>query len=131
MAELKTRPTDQSVAAFLDAIPDAGRRQDALAIRDMMREVTGAEPRMWGGSIVGFGDYHYKYASGREGDWFRVGFSPRKQNLTLYLTYGYEQHADVLARLGKYKTGKACLYINRLRDVDMAALRELVERAAQ
>lgn len=131
MAELKTRPTDQSVAAFLDAIPDAGRRQDALAVRDMMREVTGAEPRMWGDSIVGFGDYHYKYASGREGDWFRVGFSPRKQNLTLYLTYGYEQHADVLARLGKYKTGKACLYINRLRDVDMAALRELVERAAQ
>lgn len=129
MAELKTKPTDQSVAAFLDAIPDERKRRDAQAIADLLREVTGVEPQMWGDSIVGFGRYRYQYASGREGEWFVTGFSPRKQNLTVYIMGGLEQHADLLQRLGKHKIGKGCLYINRLADIDMGTLRELVAQS--
>lgn len=130
MAENKTRPTDADVMVFLDGIADEQRRRDCLTVVELMRGATGAEPRMWGANIVGFGDQRYRYASGREGDWFLVGFSPRKQNLTLYLTYGFEQHADLLARLGKHSVGKACLYVKRLSDLDLAALRELIARSA-
>ena len=130
MAELKTQPTEQDVDRFLDSIADAQQREDCRAISRMMREVTGAEPRMWGDSIVGFGSRHYRYASGREGEWFVTGFSPRKQNLTLYLWYGFEQDGALLQRLGKHKTGKACLYVKRLSNIDQEALRELIQRAA-
>ena len=131
MAELKTQPTDQDVDRFLDSIADEQRREDCRAISEMMREATGDAPRMWGDSIVGFGRRRYRYASGREGDWFITGFSPRKQNLTLYLWYGFEQDGELLQRLGKHKIGKACLYIKRLSDLDRQALRELIGRAAE
>lgn len=128
MAELKTRQTDQSVAAFLDAIPDEGRRADCRTVSALMREVTGEEPRMWGENIVGFGAYRYTYESGRSGEWFVCGFSPRKQNLTLYLGYDLAQHQDLLSRLGKHSTGKACLYLKSLAAADLDALRELIAR---
>ena len=126
MAELKTKPNDADVEAFLAAVPDAQRRSDSLVLLELFRTVTGELPKMWGTAIVGFGDYHYAYASGREGDWFVTGFSPRKQSLTLYCMGGYEPHGEVLARLGKHKLGKGCLYINRLQDVDLDVLRELI-----
>ena len=129
MAELKTRANDRSVEEFLEAIPDPGRREDCRALSQLMQEVTGAEPRMWGDSIVGFGIYHYKYASGREGDWPLTGFSPRKRNLTIYLTSGFDGYGALLEKLGKHKTGVGCLYINRLADVDRQGLRELVSRS--
>ena len=129
MTELKTRPTDDDVAAFINNIADEQKRQDSQAILALMQDVTGAEPQMWGDSIVGFGSYHYKYASGREGDWFLTGFAPRKQNLTLYIMAGFEQYDTLLARLGKHKTGKSCLYLKRLADVDPNTLRELVQQS--
>jgi hypothetical protein len=129
MSEPKTKPTDQEVAAFLEALPDEQRRRDCRALVDLLRDVTGAEPRMWGESIVGFGERHYTYASGREGDTFVAGFSPRRQNLTVYLSYGYEQHTELLRRIGRHSGGKACLYLKRLEGVDMDALRELVVRS--
>lgn len=131
MAELKTQPNDNSVEAFLDTIENEKKRRDAYAIAALMQEVTGALPKMWGPSIVGFGDYHYRYESGREGDWFLTGFSPRKQNLTLYIMAGFSRHDELMARLGKYKTGKACLYLNKLEDVDQGVLKELVEESVQ
>lgn len=132
MAELKTKPTEQSVEDFLEGIADPQQCADSQAIARLMREISGAAPRMWGPAIVGYGDRHYQYASGRSGDWFVIGFSPRKQNLTLYV-YGYLEHyADLLARLGKHTTGKSCLYIKRLAAVDQDVLRELlVESMAQ
>ncbi len=129
MAELKTKPTSASVEDFLNRIEDPKKRADAFAVMALMTDITGEQPQMWGDSIVGFGSYHYRYASGQEGDWPLVGFSPRKQNTTLYLTYGFDQHQDLMARLGKFKTGKACLYINRLSDVDTDVLRELIQRS--
>jgi hypothetical protein len=126
MAELKTKRNEQSVTAFLDSIPDEKRRQDAFAIIDLMRKVTGEEPQMWGDAIIGFGYVHLRYESGRELDWFPIGFSPRKQNLTLYLSQGAIQCDQIISRLGKFKTGKGCLYINRLSDVDTQVLEELV-----
>ena len=131
MAELKTKPTEQSVEAFLNAIPDEQKRADAFAIVKLMKQVTRLEPVMWGGSIVGFGRYHYKYASGHEGDSCLVGFSPRKQNHTLYLMLGLADYTDLLAKLGKHKTGKGCLYINQLADVDVPTLKELVKQSMQ
>jgi hypothetical protein len=130
MSDLKTKPTGESVEAFLRSVPDPRRRADAFTILKMMREVTGAEPQMWGDSIVGFGEYHYKYASGREGNWFLVGFSPRKRNLTIYLNYGFDESAELMQRLGKHRTGAACLYVNKLQDVDLDVLREVVTRSA-
>lgn len=127
MAELKTKPTAQSAAEFLLSQPDPARREDCLALLALFQETLGMEPKMWGGAIIGFGDVHLKYESGRELDWFVTGFSPRKQNLTLYLHLGSDHHADLLARLGKHKTGKGCLYINRLSDVDLDVLRELIK----
>jgi Domain of unknown function (DU1801) len=129
MAELKTKPTDTSADSFVAALPDEKKRKDSLALLEMLRQVTGEQPRMWGDSIVGFGSYHYAYAGGRKGDWFVTGFSPRKQNLTLYVMGGFEQHADLLARLGKHKLGKGCLYINKLQDVDQEVLRQLLAAA--
>lgn len=126
MAELKTKENDQSVDAFLSTIEDAQKQADCRAMVAIMQEATGAEPRMWGDTIVGFGHYHYKYASGREGDWFLTGFSPRKQNLTLYIIAGFDNYEALLDKLGKHSTGKSCLYVKRLADLDMAALKQLV-----
>jgi hypothetical protein len=131
MAELKTKQNEQSVAAFLNGIEDERKRQDSWAIVELMQAVTGAEPVMWGDSIVGFGSYHYQYASGREGDWMLVGFSPRKQNLTLYIMPGFDRYEALLAQLGKYKTGKSCLYIKKLDDVNLDTLRELVSQSVR
>jgi len=131
MAELKTKPTGDSVDGFLQAVPDERKRRDSYAILEMMKKVTGEPPKMWGRSIVGFGARHYRYESGREGDWFVTGFSPRKQSLTLYLTQGFERHQELLSRLGKHKLGKGCLYINKLGDVDAGALEELIARSVQ
>jgi hypothetical protein len=127
MADAKTKPTDQSVMAFLEGVENVSRRQDCLALLDLMKDVTGAEPIMWGTSIVGFGSYHYKGKSGREGDWFPVGFSPRKQNLTLYLMGGLDQ--SLLSKFGKHKTGKGCIYVNKLADIDLQVLREMVKKS--
>ncbi len=129
MAANKTVPTDADVLEFINNVPDARRREDSLTVLAMMRAITGEEPRMWGNSIVGFGSYHYKYASGREGDMCLAGFSPRKQALTLYIMGGFEQYDELMAKLGKYTTGAACLYIKRLSDVDMDVLRELVAKS--
>jgi Domain of unknown function (DU1801) len=129
MAELKTQKNDASVDEFIAGVPDERKRADCQQLVAMMREVTGEQPVMWGTSMVGFGSYHYRYASGRQGDWFRVGFSPRKQNLTLYLMSGFDGEADLLDELGPHSTGKACLYLKRLADVDVDVLRELVRRS--
>jgi hypothetical protein len=126
MTELKTRPTDKSVEEFLNNVENPTRRADSFEILKLMKEVTKEEPIMWGNSIVGFGSYHYKYASGREADWLRVGFSPRKQSLTVYIMDGFEKYDELLNKLGKHKTGKSCLYINKLKDVDMSTLKKLV-----
>ena len=129
MAENKTRPTLASVETFLAGVADASRREDCQALLRLMRRVTGYQPRMWGPSMVGFGSYHYKYGSGREGDWFLTGFSPRKADLTLYITPGLDRYKGLLKRLGKHKTGRSCLYVKRLADVDLAVLTELVATA--
>ena len=126
MAELKTKPTDQSVESFLNSISDDQRREDCFTVLELMKRVTQTEPQMWGSSIVGFGSYHYKYASGREGDAILTGFSPRKQNLTLYIMAGFDQYDELLKKLGKHSVGKSCLYIKRLADVDLPTLEELV-----
>ena len=131
MAKLKTQKTDASVRVFLDGVPSEKKREDSLAILELMQEATGREPAMWGTSIVGFGSYRYRYASGSEGEWPLVGFSPRKQNLTLYIMSGFDDYDALLADLGKYKTGKSCLYINKLEDVDLETLRELVRQSAE
>jgi len=129
MAELKTRPTGgaREAKAFVAAIADPAARADAETLLKLMREVSGQPPKLWGDSIVGFGSYHYKYASGREGDWFPIGFSPRKANLTIYVLAGFERHAALLTKLGKHKTAKSCLYVKRLADIDLAVLRRLLE----
>ncbi len=131
MAELKTKPTAESVSAFLDKLSDESRREDCQAVIEIMEDVTKEEPEMWGASIVGFGRYRYKYASGREGEWMITGFSPRKNDLTLYIMGGFESFPDLMNRLGKHKTGKGCLYIKRLADVDLKVLKELVEKSVK
>ncbi len=129
MAENKTQFNDAGVQEFLETVPDARKRRDCYVILEMMREITGEEPQMYGASIVGFGRYHYKYESGREGDAPLTGFSPRKQNLTLYIMMGFDRYDDLRARLGKHKVSVSCLYINKLDDVDQAVLREMVSRS--
>jgi hypothetical protein len=126
MAENKTKPTDASVEAYLSAIEDGGRRDDCRAIETLMARVTAAPPRMWGASIVGFGSYHYKYASGREGDACVTGFSSRKGDISVYLVASGAEQEQLLALLGRHKMGKACLYIRKLADIDMAILERLV-----
>lgn len=129
MAELKTKATKASVEAFINGVDDEGRREDCRTLMKIMSRITKADPVMWGGSIVGFGTYHYVYDSGREGDWFMVGFSPRKKNFSIYLMGGLEHQSDNLARLGKHKTGKGCLYINRLSDINLDVLTTMVKAA--
>lgn len=130
-AELKTKKTKESVAAFLAKL-DGERRKDCKALVTLMEGATGAKARMWGTSIVGFGDYRYKSpATGREGDWFQMGFSPRKAALTLYLMGGLREHGDLLKKLGKHKTSMSCLYIQRLEDIDGAVLKKLIVAAAR
>src|SRR2546423_3396911 len=125
MAELKTKLNDQSVDHYLTSISDQKKRQDCVTILELMKQVTETEPKMWGSSIIGFGSYHYQYESGRQGDWFLIGFSPRKQNLALYILAESEQQDELLKTLGRYKTGKSCLYINRLEDIDLPTLKKL------
>ena len=125
MSSNKTQPTASSPDAFIDAIEDPRRREEVRFVDRLMREVTGESPQMWGPSIVGYGNYHYRYASGREGDWMLIGFSPRKAALTLYIMAGFQRWDELMARLGKYTTGKSCLYIKRLADIDLDVLREL------
>lgn len=131
MAEVKTKKNNASVAAFLNAIEDRQKRADAKKVAAMMRDATGSRAKMWGTSIVGFGSYHYQYASGREGDWMLVGFSPRKQNLTLYIMPGFKSFDSLMAKLGKHKTGKSCLYINTLADVDEKVLQKLIVQSVK
>jgi len=126
MAEPKTKQTNASVEKFLNRITDETRREDCFKVAKMMEDITGEEPKMWGPSIVGFGLYHYKYESGREGDWPIAAFSPRKQDLTLYLTPGFQEQADLMQQLGKHSTGKSCLYIKRLSDVHAPTLKRLI-----
>ena len=126
MAENKTKKTEQSPQNYIENISDDARRADCQTILEMMAEISGWEPKMWGASIVGFGEYHYRYDSGREGDALRIGFSNRAQNISVYIMPGYQDFEDELARLGKHKKGKACLYIKRLSDVDKAVLREII-----
>jgi hypothetical protein len=126
MAELKTKKNAASVTAFLAKIGDAARRKDAQQLVRMMRKATGKAPRMWGDAIVGFGDYHYRYESGHEGECFVTGFSPRKTALSLYLMGGFESLEPLLKKLGRFKTGKSCLYIKALSDVDLATLEQLI-----
>lgn len=129
MATLKTQPTENDVEEFLNAIDDRQKREDSFKILGIMKSITGEEPKMWGSSIIGFGQYHYQYESGREGDWFLTGFSPRKQNLSLYIMAGFENYDDLMSRLGKYKTGKSCLYIKRLEQVDLDILKKLIKES--
>lgn len=128
MAELKTKQTENPVTDFLNTIPDEQRRKDCYAILEMMKRLTGHEPKMWGESIIGFGKYHYKYASGHEGDTAITGFSPRKQAITIYLTYGFDKYPELMEQLGKFKTGKGCLYIKRMSDINPAILEELIRK---
>lgn len=126
MKEQKTKPTTVSVTGYLDKIADDEQRADAKAILKVMKQVTGLKPRMWGPSMIGFGEYHYKYDSGHEGDCFMTGFAPRKGQMTVYFV-GFDRFASQLKKLGKHKTGKSCLYFRRLADVDQAVLREMME----
>ena len=131
MAEAKTRPNDQSVEGFLNKVPDEKKRQDSFAILELMKQVTGDKPIMWGDSIIGFGTYKYKYASGRQGEWPVTGFSPRKQNLTIYIMSGFDEYDDLLTQLGKHSTGKSCLYIKKMEDIDQDVLRELISKSVE
>ena len=128
MAELKTKPTEVSVDEFLNGVEHPVRRADGKVLREMMERVTGERPTMWGPTIVGFGAYHYRYASGHEGDMCRVGYSPRSANLVLYVG-GFADYEALLAKLGKHKRSKACLYVNKLADVDLAVVEEIVKRS--
>jgi len=131
MADLKTKPNKASVNKFLNAVKDERKREDSFKVLELMKKITKEEPVMWGPSIVGFGSYHYKYESGREGDWFLTGFSPRKQNLTLYIMSGFKRKNELMKKLGKHKTGSSCLYINKLEDLDIKVLKELITESVK
>lgn len=131
MAELKTKKNTASVTAFLNRVTDEGKRRDAYVLLDLMRTVTKEQPTMWGSSIVGFGSYHYVYASGREGDWPLTGFSPRKQNLTVYIMPGFAEYGPLLKKLGKHKTGVSCLYIKTLDDIHLPTLKRLIQKSVK
>ncbi len=124
--ELKTKKNKASIEKFIAAVESEEKRKDCETLLKLMRDVTGDEGAMWGGSIVGFGKYSYKYASGHSGEWFLTGFSPRKQNLTLYIMSGFDRYEELMGRLGKHTTGKSCLYVKRLSDIDMKVLKDLV-----
>ena len=129
MAELQTKLNDASVENFLNKVEDDQKRKDCFEIVEMMKQVTKEQPKMWGPAIIGFGSYHYKYESGREGDMMQIGFSPRKQNITLYVGLGEDLENPLLKKLGKYTTGKGCLYIKKLADVDNKVLQELIKES--
>ena len=132
MSELKTKPTMQTVSEFLmSTVLDEQRRADCHALVELMQNATGCKPVMWGASIVGFAKYHYRYESGREGDWMVTGFSPRKNDLTLYVMPGFENYAELMTKLGKHKTGKSCLYLKRLADVDVKVLKQLIDASVK
>ena len=131
MAELKTKVNEASVTEFLDSITDEVKRTDSYVILEMLQHATKTEPKMWGSSIIGFGVYHYVGKSGREGDWFLAGFSPRKQSLTFYMLGGWEQQTALLAQLGKHSLGKGCLYVKRLEDVNMSILKRLMAESVK
>lgn len=130
-AELKTKKNETSVEGFLNTITDKEVRNDCFEISKMMTKATKAQPKMWGSSIVGFGEYHYKYESGREGDMMQIGFSPRKQNITLYILLGANPDNPLLNKLGKYTTGKGCLYIKKLADIDRNVLQQIINESAK
>ena len=127
-SENKTRPTGDDVATWLEGVDSDTRRKDAFTLLALMKRITGCEPVLWGPSIVGFDQYHYTYGSGREGDWCLTGFSPRKANLAVYIMGGLDRYDDLLDRLGKHKTGKSCLHVNKLANIDMSVLEELITR---
>jgi hypothetical protein len=130
MSTLKTQVNDASVTEFIKAVPDETKRKDSLALLEMFTKTTAEQPKMWGTSIIGFGQYHYKSdRSKQEGDWMLTGFSPRKQNLTLYIMHGFDNYSDLLADLGKHKTSKGCLYINKLIDVNPEILEKLIKKS--
>jgi hypothetical protein len=131
MAEQKTKQTSQSAESFINDIENEQVRNDCLALMNRMQKITGYEPKMWGASIVGFGTYHYKYASGHEGDSCLAGFSPRKQNITLYVMPGFDEYEELILQLGKLKTGKGCLYIKRLSDINLAIFDKLVSASVK
>ncbi len=131
MAELKTKKTGGNVRDFLNSVENEQRRKDARVVARIMKRVTGARPEMWGPSIVGYGHYHYVYDSGRENDWFLTGYSPRKQALTLYIMSGFEGKESLMKKLGKHSTGKSCLYIKKIEDVDLEVLEEIVRRSVE
>lgn len=128
-AKNKTVITEASVSVFLNSVEDEEKRKASEKVLKLMEKISGEPPKMWGASIIGFGTYHYKYESGREGDFLKIGFSPRKQNLTLYIMPGFERYDELMQKLGKYKTGKSCLYIKKLEDVDWSVLEELTQQA--
>jgi hypothetical protein len=129
MAQLKTQPNDKSVTDFLGSVENDTRREDSFTILELMKKATGVEPIIWGDSIIEFGTYHYKYASGHEAEWFLTGFSPRVQNLTLYIMDGFDEYDKLLGNLGKHSTGKSCLYVKRLENIDLEVLKEMVEKS--
>ena len=131
MADLKTKPNNASVGAFLKAVDDETKLKDCHRIIEIMQQITGHPPKMWGSGIIGFGSYHYVYESGREGDWPLTGFSPGKQNISLYIMSGFGDYEKQLANLGKHKTGKACLYVKKLEDINTSILKEMIEESVQ
>jgi len=131
MADLKTKPNRKSVEQFLRSVKDKKKRDDCFAVLKLMKQITKTKPKMWGPSIVGFGTYHFQYESGREGDFFLTGFSPRKENLTLYIMAGFSRYDSLMKKIGRVKTGKSCLYIKSLDDVNMSALKRLIEQSVK
>ena len=131
MAELKTQKTGASVAAFIAGIKDEATRKDCKALLGLLKEATGAQPRMWGPAIVGFGDFQYQYPNGKEMEWFLAGFSPRKQNLTMYLMSGYEPFPELMQQLGKHSTGRSCLYFKRMADIHTPTLKKLIRQSVK
>lgn len=131
MPDIKTKKNKASVEEFLSGVENQKRKEDSIVVLELMKKITNSEPSMWGTSIIGLGKYHYKYASGRENDWFLTGLSPRKQSLTLYIMNGFSRYDEILGRLGKYKTGKSCLYINKIEDIDLKVLDELITASVE
>jgi hypothetical protein len=131
MGELKTKPTEVKVQNFLNTVENTRRKTDSLELLDLIKDITNEEPTMWGTSIIGFGSYHYKYKSGREGNWFKTGFSPRKRSLTIYLGLTLDIYNGLLSRLGKYRAGKGCIYINKLSDVNTDVLKEILKKSLE
>ena len=128
MAELKTKENDASVEKFISTVKDEEKRKDSLALLELLKKITKQEPKMWGSSIIGFGNYRYKSPkTGREGDWFLTGFSPRKQNMTVYFSSGFQSMTSLMKDLGKYKTGGGCLYFNKLNDIDTKVLTKMLK----